>query len=241
MLVNAASRAGLQKRKDLASESSVIAAGALLRITPRIPIWGFRSGGTGAAGWTDWTVTRVVAATENGAAKAIVSYASDAMSPEEAKSAEPWKKGDLKGKMILMRLRVKETPTQLALFGWNTVQRELIPLEMDRDRFFPQYVPVRERCDTPESCVQSFRQLPEAVKADPPLLTTGLLFGTSENPYNLAMVGGLYIQLCEGSVLCAPALKLSVWYLVVHVNIGFIWSAATVSRKGGCVHRVAKY
>ena len=71
------------------------------------------------------TVTRVVAATESGAAKAIISYASDATSPEEAKLAEPWKKGDLKGKMVLLRLRVKETPTQLALFGWNTVQREL--------------------------------------------------------------------------------------------------------------------
>ena len=60
-------------------------------------------------------MTRVVAATEGGAAKAIVSYASDAMSPKEAKLAEPWKKGDLKGKMMVMRLRVKETPTQLAL------------------------------------------------------------------------------------------------------------------------------
>ena len=78
-------------------------------------------------------MTRVVAATETGAAKAIVSYASDAMSPEEAKSTEPWKKGDLKGKMMLTRLRVKETLTQLALLGWNTVQRELIPPEMDRD------------------------------------------------------------------------------------------------------------
>ena len=55
---------------------------------------------------------------------------------------------------------------------------------MDRDRFFPQNVPVRERK------VQPFRQLPDAVKADPPPLTTALSFGTSEkelaDPYNLA-------------------------------------------------------
>ena len=72
------------------------------------------------------TVTRVIAATEGGAAKAIISYALDALSPEEAKLSEPWKKGDLKGKMVLMRLRVMETSAQLALFGWNTIQRELI-------------------------------------------------------------------------------------------------------------------
>ena len=122
------------------------------------------------------------------------------MSPEVGKLAEPWKKGDLKGKMMLMRLRVslKETPKQLALFGWNTVQRELIPPEMDRAHFFPQYVPVRERCTTPEFCVtwvpkvREFRKLPDAVKADPPPLTTGkgCCVATSEkelaDPLNLA-------------------------------------------------------
>ena len=66
---------------------------------------------------------------------------------------------------------------------------------MDRDHFFPQYVPVRERRTAPEFCVtwvrkvSEFRELPAAVKADPPPLTTGLLFGTSEkelaDPYDL--------------------------------------------------------
>ena len=98
--------------------------------------------------------------------------------------------------MMLTRLRVKETPKQLAFFGWNIVQRELIPPEMDRDHFFPQSVPLRERCTTPEfrvtwvPKVKEFRKLPDAVKADPPPLTTGLLFATSDkelaDPYNLA-------------------------------------------------------
>ena len=59
------------------------------------------------------TMTRVVAATEGGAAKVIISHALDALSPEEAKMSEPWKAGDLKVKMLLMRLRVTETPAQL--------------------------------------------------------------------------------------------------------------------------------
>ena len=52
-----------------------------------------------------------------------------------------------------MRLRAKETPKQLALFGWNTVQGELIPAERDRDHFFPQCVPIRERVSSAEFCV----------------------------------------------------------------------------------------
>ena len=143
------------------------------------------------------TVTRVVAATEGGTAKVIIAYSLEALSAKEAKMREPWKdNSDAKAKMVLMRLRVMETPNQLAAFGWNTIQRPVIPLEMDRDYFFPQYVPVRERCTAPEFCVtwvrkvSEFRELPKAEKADPPPLTTGLLFGTSEkelaDPYNLA-------------------------------------------------------
>ena len=71
-------------------------------------------------------MTRVLAATEDGLPKAIVSYASEPMSTEEGKKSEPWKKGDLKSKMMLL---MKETPKQLALFGWSTVQCELIPAE----------------------------------------------------------------------------------------------------------------
>ena len=98
-------------------------------------------------------MTRVVAATEGGAAKVIISYALNALSPEEAKMSEPWKAGDLKVKVVLMRLRVMEAPALLATFGWNTIQCALLPPDMDRDHFFPQYVPVRERCTAPEFCV----------------------------------------------------------------------------------------
>ena len=130
-----------------------------------------------------------VAATEDGLPKVTASYASESR-------PESWKKGDLKSKMMLMRLRVKETPKQLALFGWNAVQYELIPAERDRDHFFPQYVPIREGVSSAKFCVtcvpnvKSFRQLPDAVKADPPRLTTGLLFEISEkehtDPYQLS-------------------------------------------------------
>ena len=141
-------------------------------------------------------MTRVVAATEDGLPKAIVSYASESMSPEEGEKSESWKRGDLKSKMMLMRLRVKETPKQLASLDGTLSSVSLFLPERNRDYFFPQYVPVRERVSSAEFCVawvpkaKSFRQLPDAVKADPPPLTTGLLFANSEkeltDPYQLS-------------------------------------------------------
>ena len=94
-----------------------------------------------------------------------------------------------------MKLRVFETPRQVAAFGWATMQRELIPPDQGRDIYFPQYVPVRELCTQPEFCVtwvrkvSAFREVPAAIRADPPPLSTGILFGTSTkelvDPYNL--------------------------------------------------------
>ena len=108
---------------------------------------------------------------------------------------EPWKSSEAREKMFLMKLRVFETPLQVAAFGWSTVQRTVIPPDQDRDYYFPQYVPVREVCTQPEFCVtwvrkvSKFRELPTAVRADPPPLSTGVLFGTTVkelvDPYNL--------------------------------------------------------
>ena len=94
-----------------------------------------------------------------------------------------------------MKLRVMETPLQVAAFGWNSVQREVIPPDQDRDIYFPQYVPAREVSAGRQFCVtwvrkvSSFREIPTAVRADPPPLSTGILFGTSSkelaDPYNL--------------------------------------------------------
>ena len=58
-----------------------------------------------------------------GAAKAIICYVTEVLSPEEAKMAEPWKRDTLASKMVLLRLRVMETPAQIATFGWNAVQQ----------------------------------------------------------------------------------------------------------------------
>ena len=134
---------------------------------------------------------------------------------------------------------------------------------MDRDYFFPQYVPVRERCTEPEFCVtwvrkvSEFRELPTAVKADPPPLTTGLLFGTSEkelaDPYNLSEWTGegrnpdeteqgwsSNIQLCGGSAPCVQVWRLIVFHRVVLANIGCIWSVVTGPRKGDCARHIVR-
>ena len=65
--------------------------------------------------------------------------------------------------MVLVQLRVKETPKQLTLFGC----------------FFLQYFPVRERRTTPEFCVtwvpkvRAFGTIPDAAKAAPGLPHSG--------------------------------------------------------------------
>ena len=109
--------------------------------------------------------------------------------------SEPWKSSDAREKMFLMKLRVMETPLQVAAFGWNAVQRDVIPPDQDRDVYFPQYVPAREISSGAQFCVtwvrkvSSFREIPTAVRADPPPLSTGILFGTSikelADPYDL--------------------------------------------------------
>ena len=90
------------------------------------------------------TVTRVVAATADGKPKVLLSYLLEALSPKVTRMREPWKSSDAREKMFLMKLRVFETPRQVAAFGWSTMQREVIPPDQDRDTYFPQYVPVRE-------------------------------------------------------------------------------------------------
>ena len=141
------------------------------------------------------TVTRVVSATADGKPKVLLSYMLEALSVKEARMNQPWKSSEAREKMFLMKLRVMETPREIAAFGWATVQRTLIPPDQDRDYYFPQYVPVRELCSQPEFCVtwvrkvREFRQVPPAIRADPPPLSTGILFGTTTkelvDPYNL--------------------------------------------------------
>ena len=141
------------------------------------------------------TVTRVVSATADGKPKVLLSYMLEALSVKESRMNQPWKSSEAREKMFLMKLRVMETPRDMTAFGWATAQRRLIPPDQDRDYYFPQYVPVRELCSQPEFCVtwvrkvQQFRVVPEAIRADPPPLSTGILFGTSMkelvDPYNL--------------------------------------------------------
>ena len=141
------------------------------------------------------TVTRVVSATADGKPKVLLSYMLEALSVKESRMNQPWKSSEAREKMFLMKLRVMETPRDMTAFGWATAQRRLIPPDQDRDYYFPQHVPVRELCSQPEFCVtwvrkvQQFRVVPEAIRADPPPLSTGILFGTSMkelvDPYNL--------------------------------------------------------
>ena len=141
------------------------------------------------------TVTRVVSATADGKPKVLLSYMLEALTEKEIRMKEPWKSSEAREKMFLMKLRVMESPRELVAFGWATAQRALIPPDQDRDYYFPQYVPVRELCSQPEFCVtwvrkvQQFREVPPAIKADPPPLSTGILFGTTikelVDPYNL--------------------------------------------------------
>ena len=65
---------------------------------------------------------RVVAATAEGTPKVIVSYLLEALSSKESLMSEPWKSSDAWEKMFFMKLRVMETPLQVAAFGWNAIQ-----------------------------------------------------------------------------------------------------------------------
>ena len=101
----------------------------------------------------------MVAATADGKPKVLLSYLLEALTPKESRMREPWKSSDAREKMFLMKLRVFETPRQVAAFGWSTMQREVIPPDQDRDTYFPQYVPVREVCTQPEFCVTWVRKV----------------------------------------------------------------------------------
>ena len=68
-----------------------------------------------------------MAATAEGTPKVIVSYLLEALSSKESLMSEPWKSSDAREKMFLMKLRVMETPLQVAAFGWNAIQRDVIP------------------------------------------------------------------------------------------------------------------
>ena len=106
--------------------------------------------------------------------------------------------------MRLSRLRASVTVEQLMLFGWNST-KDALPPAHDTDHHFPQYVPTRQKCPTPAFTVtwvrkvNSVRAVPFRIRADPPLLTTGLLWGPREpqlaDPYQVAaglLVGMLF-------------------------------------------------
>ena len=67
----------------------------------------------------------------------------------------------------------------MRFFGWNST-KELLPPECDSDLYFPQYDPTRQKCATPAFTViwvqkvNSVRDVPPRVRADPPPLTAGL-------------------------------------------------------------------
>ena len=142
------------------------------------------------------TVTRVVAATRDGLPKVIISYAVNAMSKEKGQVPEPWKDDEVKVLMRLSsRLRASVTTEQLLMFGWNSTLDQLPPAH-DTENYFPQYVPTRQKVPTPAFTmtwvrkVNSVRAVPSRIRANPPPLSTGLLWGTREqqlaDPYQVA-------------------------------------------------------
>ena len=100
------------------------------------------------------TVTRAVAATQDGLPKVIISYATNALPQAKGEVPEPWKDDDVK---VLMRLRASVTPDQLKLFGWNST-KDPLPAPHDPEQFFPQYVPMRQKCATPAFTVTWVRK-----------------------------------------------------------------------------------
>ena len=159
------------------------------------------------------------------------------------------------------RLRVKEEPSDLIRVGHQTMGT-LIPPQSDPDNYFPQYVPSKEKAAEPaftvvwEAKVREFRDIPRAVKADPPPLSTGIFFAHNDqdlaDPYRVAQAagrrsrqrdsvrGGMYAQLMAVCVHFAQVWKLTNLSHAVRASIGSTCSAHMESRKGGCVHRIAK-
>ena len=123
------------------------------------------------------------------------SYAVNAMEKEKGQVPEPWKDEEVRILMRLSRLRVGLKAAQLLMFGWNST-KDSLPTAPDENLFFPQYVPTRAKCPTPSFTVTwvrkvtTIRAIPPRIRADPPPLTTGLLWGMREqdlaDPYRIA-------------------------------------------------------
>ena len=117
------------------------------------------------------------------------------MTKEKGQVPEPWKNDEVKNLMRLSRLRAGMTAEQLMMFGWNSPKHAL-PKTPSTDEYFPRYVPTRQKCSTPAFTmtwvrkVDSARAVPSRTRADPPPLSTGLLWGTREqdlaDPYQVA-------------------------------------------------------
>ena len=141
------------------------------------------------------TVTRVVAASPGGLPKVIISYALEALPKDQKMDPEPWKAEELRNLMRLSRLRVGVKATQLVTFGFSSVKDD-IPEAPEENSYFPQYVPTRAKCSTPSFTVTwvkkvtSLRVVPSRIWADPPPLSTGLLWHSREHdlidPYRVA-------------------------------------------------------
>ena len=108
---------------------------------------------------------------------------------------EPWKAEELRNLMRLSRLRVGIKASQLVMFGFSSVKDD-IPEAPDENSYFPQYVPTRAKCATPSFTVTwvrrvtTIRPVPSRIWADPPPLSTGLLWNAREHdlidPYRVA-------------------------------------------------------
>ena len=141
------------------------------------------------------TVTRVVAASPGGLPKVVISYALEALPKDKHMDPEPWKAEELRNLMRLSRLRVGIKARQLVTFGFSSVKDD-IPEAPEENSYFPQYVPTRTKCSTPSFTVTwvkkvtALRPVPSRIWADPPPLSTGLLWNAREHdlidPYRVA-------------------------------------------------------
>ena len=140
-------------------------------------------------------VTRVVAASPGGLPKVTICYAQEALTKEQRQDPEPWKVEELRNFMRLSRLRVGLRASQLMMFGF-AAPRDDIPAVPDAHLYFPQYVPTRAKCASASFTVvwirkvSMIRAVPSRIRADPPPLTTGLLWHTREHdlidPYRVS-------------------------------------------------------
>ena len=141
------------------------------------------------------TVSRVVAASPGGLPKVIISYALEALPKDKRMEPEPWKAEELRNLMRLSRLRVGVLARQLVTFGFSSAKDDL-PEAPEENSYFPQYVPTRLKCATPSFTVTwvkkvtALRPVPSRIWADPPPLSTGLLWNAREHdlidPYRVA-------------------------------------------------------